>query len=373
VNPAVTTTYVVTAQNTGCTQTAQASGIVSVYPSVNISITPIDSVCKGAQTTLAANATGGSGSGFTYTWSGGQNTASIVVSPSTTTTYTVWAHDALCPAVATTTEIYMYAEPVLTIIPSLSSGCGYACISFTAGVASNVPGNNIIPPYTWNFGDGTVINGGSNAQHCYNNTGNYNVSLIAKTQNNCLDTLKEINFIHIHQKPVADFSASAFETDIYNNTIHFYNQSTGSIVNWNWYTDTTTYTVQNPTHTYFNEGIYPVTLVVTDDIGCTDTIVKDITINPAFTFYAPNCVTPNGDGKNEVFLPIGEGWDNNHFDLWIFDRWGNMLLHTTNPYEGWDGKRYNELVQEDTYVWKVVLKDIFEKEHEYHGQVSVVR
>ena len=108
-------------------------------------------------------------------------------------------------------------------------------------------------------------------------------------------------------------------------------------------------------------------------MGCKDTIVKNITINPDYTFYAPNCVTPNGDGKNEVFLPIGSGWDDNNFNLWIFDRWGTMIFHTTNPYEGWDGKRYNEIVQEDTYIWKVVLKDIFKKEHDYHGQVSVVR
>ena len=372
VNPTATTTYVVMAQNTGCTQTAQAIGIVSVYPAVNISITPIDSVCKGAQATLATNATGGSGSGFTYSWSNGQNTPSIIVNPNTTTSYTAWAHDALCPAVAVTTEIYIYTEPSLTITPSLTSGCGFVCVSFTAGVVSNVPGNNIVPPYNWSFGDGTTASGNS-IGHCYYKTGNYDVALTAATQNNCIDTLRKINFIHVHQNPTADFSASALETDIYNNIIYFYNQSIGSIVNWNWNTDTTTYIIQNPVHTYINEGVYPVTLIVTDNIGCKDTVVKDITINPEYTFYAPNCVTPNGDGKNELFLPIGEGWDNNHYDLWVFDRWGVMIFHTTNPYEGWNGKRYNEIVQEDTYIWKVGLKDIFKKEHEYHGQVSVIR
>lgn len=250
--------------------------------------------------------------------------------------------------------------------------CGFICVSFTADVVSNVPGNNIVAPYTWNFGDGTTASG-SNVGHCYNKTGNYNVTLTAFTQNHCLDTLKEINFIQVHKKPIADFSASTFETDIYNNTIYFYNQSIGNIVNWNWNTDTTTYTIQNPVHTYINEGVYPVTLIVTDNMGCKDTMIKDIIINPEYTFYAPNCVTPNGDGKNEIFLPIGSGWDDNNFNLWIFDRWGTMIFQTTNPFEGWDGKKYNEIVQEDTYVWKVVLKDIFKKEHEYHGQVSVVR
>ena len=372
VNPSVTTTYVAIVKNTGCTQSAQASGVVSVYPAVNISVTPVDSVCKGTPTTLAANATGGSGGGFTYSWSCGQNAPSIMLTPNTSSSYTVWAHDVLCPPVKATTQILIFPEPNLNITSTPTSGCGSVCVSFTANVANNIPGNNIVPPYNWSFGDGIKANG-NGVGHCYYKTGNYDVILTAITQHNCIDTLKKINFVQVHQKPIADFSASTFETDIYNNIINFYNQSSGTIVNWNWNTDAENYTTQNPSHTYLNEGTYPVMLVVIDNAGCKDTMVKDIIIKPEFTFYAPNCVTPNGDGKNELFLPIGEGWDKDHFDLQIFDRWGNMIFHTTNPYDGWDGKRYNEIVQEDTYVWKVVLKDIFKKEHEYHGQVSVVR
>ncbi|HKC67643.1 MAG TPA: hypothetical protein VKG26_05395 [Bacteroidia bacterium] len=50
-----------------------------------------------------------------------------------------------------------------------------------------------------------------------------------------------------------------------------------------------------------------------------------------------------------------------------------MFFHTQNPDQGWNGTRHNEVVQEDTYVWKVNLKDVFGKQHQYHGIVSVVR
>ena len=372
VNPAATSSYVVSVQNTGCSQTAQASGIVNVYPAIYISVTPADTICKGGQQTLSANASGGSGGIFTYNWNCGQNTPNIVVHPNVSTSYTVTAHDALCPAVTATTQVNIYNNPNLTISSTPTSGCGSVCVSFTAGISANVAGNYIVPPYNWNFGDGVTSNG-ANVGHCYNKTGNYDVTLIAVTQNQCIDTIKKVNFIHVHQNPIADFSASTFETDVDNGTIHFYNQSSPNVINWNWNTDTTSYTMQNPSHTYFNDGIYPVTLIVTDSVGCKDTIVKDIVIKPEYTFYAPNCFTPNGDGKNESFLPIGTGWDDNNYNLWIFDRWGNMFFHTSNPIQGWDGTRYNEAVQEDTYVWKVVLKDVFQKEHEYHGQISVVR
>jgi gliding motility-associated-like protein len=114
-------------------------------------------------------------------------------------------------------------------------------------------------------------------------------------------------------------------------------------------------------------------LTVVNQYGCQDEITEEIVITPYFTFYAPNCVTPNGDGLNEVFLPIGEGWDLNQFDLWIFDRWGLMFHHTTNPYGGWDGTKNDHKVQEDTYVWKVSLFDVFGNPHEFHGIVSVVK
>jgi len=371
VSPTSTNTYVVAVQNTGCSQTAQTSGIVNVYPALNISITPADTICKGGQQTLSANASGGSSGTFTYSWSCGQNTSNIIVHPIISTSYIVTAHDALCPAVTATTQVSIYTNPTLTITSTPTSGCGFVCVSFIGG-ATNVTGNTITPPYNWYFGDGATATG-INVGHCYNKTGNYDLALIAVTQNHCMDTIKKSNFIHVHQKPIADFSASTFETDVDNATIHFYNQSSSNVTNWNWNTDTSSYTIQNPSHTYFNDGVYPVALIVTDSIGCKDTIVKDIVIKPEYTFYAPNGFTPNGDGKNESFLPIGTGWDNHNYNLWIFDRWGNMFFHTSNPIQGWDGTRYNETVQEDTYVWKVVLKDVFEKEHEYHGQVSVVK
>ncbi len=131
--------------------------------------------------------------------------------------------------------------------------------------------------------------------------------------------------------------------------------------------------MQNPSHTFYPEGTYSVMLTVVNQYGCTDSIIEQIVITPYFTFYAPNCVTPNGDGLNEVFLPIGEGWDLNQFDLWIFDRWGLMFHHTTNPYGGWDGTKNSHVVQEDTYVWKVNLFDVFGNPHTFHGIVSVVR
>jgi len=59
--------------------------------------------------------------------------------------------------------------------------------------------------------------------------------------------------------------------------------------------------------------------------------------------------------------------------MWIFDRWGLMIFHATNLETSWDGRINGQVVQEDVYVWKVSFYDDFNKQHDYHGTVTVVR
>ena len=59
---------------------------------------------------------------------------------------------------------------------------------------------------------------------------------------------------------------------------------------------------QNPYHTYSTTtGLYDVSLIVTDDIGCSDTISKIITITDDYWIWVPNSFTPDLDGKNDKF------------------------------------------------------------------------
>ena len=136
--------------------------------------------------------------------------------------------------------------------------------------------------------------------------------------------------------------------------------------------------MQHPTHTYNNElaYTYTVTLNVTNQYGCTDDTSLTVIVEPEFTFYIPNAFTPNGDGKNDMFFGTGIGIDK--YDIWIFDRWGNMIFHGDDLYDFWDGKVQRtgsslEICQEDVYVWKVALTDVFGKKHKYIGHVTLIK
>jgi gliding motility-associated-like protein len=64
----------------------------------------------------------------------------------------------------------------------------------------------------------------------------------------------------------------------------------------------------------------------------------------AFTYVdveeAPNAFTPNGDGKNDLFLPGVE--------IRVFSSWGGELFHGN---EGWDGRYQGKLVVPGTYYY----------------------
>ncbi len=97
-------------------------------------------------------------------------------------------------------------------------------------------------------------------------------------------------------------------------------------------------------------------------------------IKPAFTFYIPNAFSPNEDGINDHFK--GDGIGINEYKMWVFDRWGNMIFYSEKLDHAWDGTfqgKSDKVVMQDVYVWKVELKDVFSKKHDYHGTVSVVK
>ena len=149
--------------------------------------------------------------------------------------------------------------------------------------------------YTWSPSTGL------NCTNCPNPVANplstTNYSLTVTNSNGCKSTdvvMITNNLVY----PVANFSATTVCANL--QTI-FNNQSTNSPVQWNWdFGDGTMSVVQNPVHTYLTSGTYDVTLTVTNNIGCTNTIHKNVIVNPnpvvnfsstAPCFGQPTCFT----------------------------------------------------------------------------------
>ena len=139
---------------------------------------------------------------------------------------------------------------------------------------------------------------------------------------------------------------------------------------------TNTGLMSDPTHLYSDTGYYDITLTIFSINGadtCESIYTQTIHIEGDYIFFAPSAFTPNGDGKNDVFIPKGIGIDAMTYDFYVFNRWGEQIFEAHNKDIGWDGKHKGTPVQVDAYVWLVRTMDNKGEAHEYIGHVTVVK
>lgn len=374
-SPLTTTTYYVTATDAnGCTS-AQGQVTVTVNPPIGLNSYGTASICAGNSTPIGVNATGGNGN-YIYSWQPaatltGANTATPTATPNGTTTYTVTVTDNCgTPAVVDSVTVNVLPPLNVTFTADQVEGCAPLCVTFT---------DNTTPQsasWNWDLAEGTSTQ--TSPTQCYNFPGVYDVSLSVIDVNGCPGQVTYPGMITVHPDPVAGFIATPQPTTILNPTITFTPDciSCDSCIYTIGINDSDIVVVNNCTpfsYTYSDSGTYVVTQEVYSQYGCYATTTETIVIDPDFIIYAPNAFTPNGDGINEEFLPVGMGIDEKNYELFIYDRWGNLIFYTDNVRRGWNGRINNRLVQEDTYVWKVLVQDISKNKHKFMGHVSVIR
>ncbi|MDD3877982.1 MAG: PKD domain-containing protein [Bacteroidales bacterium] len=317
---------------------------VFVYPVVNVDAfyAGDSAICLNNSTQIGATAGGGNNGPYTYTWNNGigvQNPP-IQVSPTVTTQYTVTAGDNCGSPVATDTiTIIVNPLPDVEFSAVNTEGCQPLLVEFTDLSSPD------IEQWQWFFGDMlSGIDNTSNLQnpsHLYLNSGTYHVTLNVTTIHGCQGLATQTNFVNVYALPIADFMYNPPFADIENPYINFENQSTGEVKwIWNFGDDgnASSSNEESPVHFYAEPGIYTVLLIVESAFGCLDSTTKEILYRPEYTFYIPSAFSPNSDGLNDTFGPLGLGFDMDDFEMHIYDRWGKLVFKTNDINHHWDGK-----------------------------------
>jgi len=121
---------------------------------------------------------------------------------------------------------------------------------------------------------------------------------------------------------------------------------------------------QNPDYAYEESGIFTVTLVVTDELGCEDAATRHVF--STFEFTIPEGFSPNGDGINDEFEILGlETIDGTQVQ--IFNRWGTIVFESSNykPGNFWDGDN----LPDGTYFYIITLPN----EEAISGDITIAR
>ena len=132
--------------------------------------------------------------------------------------------------------------------------------------------------------------------------------------------------------------------------------------------------VSDPSHDYTRPGYYAITLTAIDTNGCVDSVKSRVQVTVPYFFYIPNSFSPNGDGINETWAPQGQGVDPEHYKMFIYDRHGNVLFQTTNPYDYWDGRsKTGQRLPADVYVYYITFTTLNGDPKEYNGTITLIK
>jgi gliding motility-associated-like protein len=124
-------------------------------------------------------------------------------------------------------------------------------------------------------------------------------------------------------------------------------------------------------HQFDGLSDYVIFLTTTNEIGCINT--QQFQVLGTAYFYVPNSFTPNGDGLNDVFRVVGRGFS--EYELTIFNRWGAIVFHSTDPDEVWvgEGGKEDYYAPNEAYGFTLRVKGYDTETIERQGSIKILR
>ena len=235
--------------------------------------------------------------------------------------------------------------------------------------------------FEWTFGENGPTSTEPEPEYTFTEPGIYNVKLTAEGDGG---SHYDYEIITVHELPEPDFSASPKYVMLPDQPVQFFNASrNGNTYIWD-FGDGEYSTDVNPYHQYTKEGIYDVKLIAFSQAMCVDSIIKEqeIEVSGAGYIKFPNAFLPDEtspiDGTylftdDNVFHPIWHGVKK--YELWIFNRWGEQLFHSTDVNVGWNGMYGNNGTEmgQDVYFWKAKGKFENNVPFKLAGDVTLIR
>lgn len=351
----------VVAQNNCGSSTAQTMDVtVQPSPTAPTVTTSGDTICEGETATITA--TGSTGGAITYNifdqQTGGTNlgVSPLTVNPTITTTYYVEVvNDLGCRYSGGRVPVTVVVSPA-PAAPTITGNTDGVCFGDEATLTASVTGGGNIT--WWNAATGGTLLGTGNTLNTGELTSTTTFYAEATSANGCASLTGRLP-VTVNVSPLPTVTLT---TDATNNTI-FINQALTAIAEPEEYSQYEFFLNGNQVQidsintwasSILEDG--DIISVIATDGGC---VGEEVEITIIVSDY-PNAFTPNGDGRNDVFMAS--------FDLVIINRWGQELY---SGMDGWDGTFNGERVSPGTYYYILRVQDITDTETVLKGSVMV--
>lgn len=233
--------------------------------------------------------------------------------------------------------------------PVIDVGSNEGCVPLTVTFSEvRHPGAEV----DWWFGDGGTASG-ITVEHTYVTPGIYDVRVQVNTMEGCVLDSTFLAAVIAHPLPQVSFHASPQPVYVGNTTVTLEDATSGVVAQRHWDLDTIPPYVHDASNIEVVlpdvPGKYPVMLTIVDDHGCTGTAASELIVLDDSLPEMPNVFSPNGDGRNDRFVPLNDWYGTGQLD--ILNRWGQVVHSTTRPGEGWDGQVNGSPAPDGTYFY----------------------
>ncbi|MFB6306458.1 MAG: PKD domain-containing protein [Flavobacteriales bacterium] len=217
------------------------------------------------------------------------------------------SYNKLCPDTLTKDSLITVLAPVPSF--SFTKNCADP---FTVEFKNESVGDH---HFEWDFGNGVTDTVNNDTSITYSTNTNYNVSLTTSNDSTgCTNQASEnIDIFDVKAGFTVDTTIGCSPL-----TVSFTDTSQDAVVHEWSFGDGVTTTKQNPEHTYFNPGKYDITLIVSDQDGCKDTLainnhINVLDIHPEFStdsIYGCDSLTVEfSDSSNASPSVISRDWE----------------------------------------------------------------
>lgn len=126
-------------------------------------------------------------------------------------------------------------------------------------------------------------------------------------------------------------------------------------------------------YTFDRSGTYYARFSTSNADNTEETVSEPYTVRVTESLLQiPNLITPDSPtGNNQVFKVKYQSLKS--FEMWIYNRWGQELYHTTDPSDGWDGTQGGRSVPTGAYYYLIKAVGTDGIRYNKKGDVNVLR